>query len=265
MTRKRTRPSSSPIYIFLMKLVPKDWKLSYIVEGLRAKLKSIVFIHRIADYNRKIIDKDLFVGVHDNVEYSALEAVKQILVNNQSIELQFMNFRNSAATLDENTSLSETNEYPAPICLEPLKQVFKLTTIYFYGILQELEELGGEVVGLSLAYDTREKRSRPFAFASYLDKSTLSDLLDKSFKVDCLNVFIRKTNTIPIVVTGANAQLIQQKPILWQGDVKIANWLTVEIEDEEEEAERALEEEEEEVPDNDSILSLEIDLDLDEI
>ncbi|KAG5666356.1 hypothetical protein PVAND_014390 [Polypedilum vanderplanki] len=206
MSRKRKRVKATPIYVCSIVGVPIDWKLSVVVEALRSKLKSLVYIQRVADYEQKRMDTEIFIGLHDKVEYEALEQKKEVLINLIELKLKFLNYQTGAASLPPNADNSY-NDLPSTIYLKNLKEVFLITTVYF------------------------------------------------------LEIKFNNASTIPIVVSGPNRCLLEHKPLVYEGDLKMANWLVTEVSNERNH--QIPDPEDAEVSDADSILSLDNNIEFD--
>lgn len=218
----------TPLYVLKFNRVPTDWALSDIIEALKSRVKSIVYIHRVADYNRTLLDKDIFLGLHDEVEYLALKEIGKIKIREIEIEMEFLGWEIASAQI--TTYESNREALPGVVRLIPLKEVFNVTTFYLLGLLKNLEAMSAAVVGIGVLYDTRLKKSRPFGFASFLTKLAAEVQLNTEFTVDGLKVRIEDANTVPIVVSSNNNVLIKRKPVKWTSEIKMANWLTSDIE-----------------------------------
>ncbi|KAG5666438.1 hypothetical protein PVAND_014466 [Polypedilum vanderplanki] len=262
MTRKNKRMRYNPIHICLLKGVPTSWKLSEVIEGIKSRLKSLVFAHRITDCEKKIISNEVFIGLHDVTQYLALKEMQRISIREVECEIDFIEFVNSSATRAINQN---QNNLPTVMCIQPLKIVFALTSIYLQALVEELEQ-AGTVIGFSLNYDNREKRSRTFGFASFFPDATTEELANKTFTVDLLPIHLKEASSVPVVVSGANRSLIEGKNLIYEGDIPMANWLFTQLEDiepAEEEEREAVEREVE--SDNESILSIENEIDLENL
>lgn len=246
-SRKRTRASLESLKITIQNDVVQQDKvrtvqlepickktlLSDLLHEFIVECSTIIGIHRVADYNARIIDNVVFIYLTNAREYQLLIDKRQMMLEGRVINITDPELISGRARYLVPFAVGaeyDIRHSPMPMALFGFRQLAATSTFYVIAVLRVLEQ-EYNTTGLRLAYCERTRLTRNFGFATFISRMVALQLHERQFYVLTDRIEAKLPDSTPVLIHKSKGYLIRQNRCDLTDEVREANWLHANLAD----------------------------------
>ena len=246
-SRKRTRASLESLKITIQNDVVEQDKvrtvqlepickktlLSDLLHEFIVECSTIIGIHRVADYNARIIDNVVFIYLTSAREYQFLIDKRQMMLEGRVVNITDPELISGRARYLVPFAVGaeyDIRNSPMPMALFGFRQLATTSTFYVIAVLRVLEQ-EYNTTGLRLAYCERTRLTRNFGFATFISRMVALQLHERQFYVLTDRIEAKLPDSTPVLIHKSKGYLIRQNRCDLTDEVREANWLHANLAD----------------------------------